>query len=104
MPVKFKQSIKETIKDANGRPTSMWKWKHFYLKEFISASKNVDWTPQVYAGDAIYVKDLTAVLDLNLEQQINHLKCLCSYQCFDRVFLILSKSKYRSEIENSKQV
>ena len=33
MPVKFKQSIKETIKDANGRPTNMWKWKHFYLKE-----------------------------------------------------------------------
>ena len=78
------------------------KTNNFYLKEFISASKNVDWTPQVYAGDAIYVKDLTAVLDLNLEQQINHLKCLCSYQCFDRVFLILSKSKYRSEIENSK--
>ena len=33
MPVKFKQSIKETIKDANGRPTNMWKWKHFYLKQ-----------------------------------------------------------------------
>ena len=76
--------------------------KDFYLKKFTGASKNINWTPQVYAGDAIYVKDAKSVLNLNLEEQIHHLKCLCAYNCFDRAFFIISKSKYRSEIESSK--
>ncbi len=76
--------------------------KDFFLKKFIGVSKNINWTPQVYAGDAVYVKDAKSVLCLNLEEQIHHLKCLCAYNCFDRVFFIISKSKYRSEIESSK--
>ena len=75
--------------------------KDFYLKKSIGVSKNVNWTPQVYAGDVIYVKDAKTVLNLNLEEQIHHIKCLCAYNCFDRAFFIISKSKYKSEIERS---
>ena len=33
MPPKFKPSHKEYIKDRNNRPTSRWRWKHYYLKQ-----------------------------------------------------------------------
>ena len=33
MPTKIKPSEKEYIKDGNGRPTRMWRWKHYYLKQ-----------------------------------------------------------------------
>jgi|TARA_B100001248_G_scaffold186097_1_gene142037 hypothetical protein len=33
MPAKIKPSQKEYIKDGNGRPTRMWRWKHYYLKQ-----------------------------------------------------------------------
>ena len=33
MPTKIRPSQKESIKDATGRPTGMWQWKHFYLKQ-----------------------------------------------------------------------
>jgi|TARA_A100000171_G_C2021915_1_gene91523 hypothetical protein len=33
MPAKIKPSEKEYIKDGNGRPTKMWRWKHYYLKQ-----------------------------------------------------------------------
>ena len=33
MPAKIKPSEKEYIKDGNGRPTRMWRWKHYYLKQ-----------------------------------------------------------------------
>ena len=33
MPTKIKPSIKESIKDANGKPTNRWRMKHFYLKQ-----------------------------------------------------------------------
>jgi RPA family protein len=33
MPTKIKPSIKESIKDANGKPTNRWRLKHFYLKQ-----------------------------------------------------------------------
>jgi len=33
MPTKIKPSQKEYVKDANGRTTSMWRWKHYYLKQ-----------------------------------------------------------------------
>lgn len=33
MPAKIKPSQKEYIKDGNGRPTRLWRWKHYYLKQ-----------------------------------------------------------------------
>ena len=33
MPPKFKPSHKEYIKDRNNRPTSRWRWKHYYLRQ-----------------------------------------------------------------------
>ena len=33
MPTKIKPSEKEYIKDGNGSPTRMWRWKHYYLKQ-----------------------------------------------------------------------
>ncbi len=33
MPPKFKPSQKEYIKNAAGRPTNRWRWKHFYLRQ-----------------------------------------------------------------------
>lgn len=77
------------------------KTPNFFLKTFTGAAQNTNWTPQVYAGDAVYVKNLSDVLEMGFEEQIHHLKCLCSYNCFDRAFLVISKSKFRSEIEKS---
>ena len=33
MPAKFKPSHKEYIKDRNNRPTTRWRWKHYYCKQ-----------------------------------------------------------------------
>ena len=33
MPAKFKPSHKEMIKGQDGRPTKLWRMKHYYLKQ-----------------------------------------------------------------------
>ena len=76
--------------------------RNYFLKKITGTTKNVNWTPQVYAGDAIYVKDIKSVMKMELKEQVHHLKCLASYNCFDRVFYIISKSEYRHHIEDSK--
>lgn len=77
------------------------KESNYYLRNILKNAMNDTWTPQVYAGDAIYVKNLETVLKYDLNEQINHLKCLCAYNCFDRAYMIIDKSKYKQEIQNS---
>lgn len=77
------------------------KKENYYQKKINRNQVNAGWTPQVYAGDALYVKDLDSVMMLDLEEQIRHLKCLIAYKCFDRALLIVDKSEFCEQIKTS---
>ncbi|MDC0108729.1 FkbM family methyltransferase [Amylibacter sp.] len=77
------------------------KIENYYQKKVNPRNVNTNWTPQVYAGDALYVKSLDSVLMLSLDDQIRHIKCLCAYNCFDRALMIVDSSQFCEKLKDS---
>lgn len=77
------------------------KIENYFQKKVNPRNVNTNWTPQVYAGDALYVKSLDSVFALSLEDQIRHLKCLCAYNCFDRALMIVDSSPLSKKLKDS---
>ena len=77
------------------------KIENYYQKKVNPRNVNTNWTPQVYAGDALYVKSLESVLMLSLDDQIRHIKCLCAYNCFDRALMIIDSSQFCEKLKDS---
>ena len=60
--------------------------------------ERLTWTPQVYGGDAIYVRSIDSALLLEYEDLVKHLCILSIYRLYDRLFYIASRSSHYAQL------